>query len=54
MTLEKDKGYPKPPDLNMKRENRDINVGEWANIPKFCMLDDLVTPPRLELFFTTY
>ena len=43
MTLEKDKedqskyylSYPKPPVLDMKWENHDINVVEWANIPKF-------------------
>ena len=43
MTLEKDKedqskyylSYPKPPVLVMKWENRDVNVAEWANIPKF-------------------
>ena len=52
MTLEKDKSYPKPPVLNMKWVNRDINVVEWANIPKFSKLDDIVTPLRLlELFF---
>ena len=45
----------KPPVLNMKWANRDINVVEWANIPKFSALDDLVTPLRLlELFFVTY
>ena len=39
----------------MKWENRDINVVEWANIPEFSALDDLVTPFRLlELFFVTY
>ena len=63
MTLEKDKedqskyylSYPKPPVLDMKLANRDINVVEWANIPNFSALDDLVTPPRLlELFFVTY
>ena len=63
MTLEKDKedqskyylSYPKPPVLDMKWENRDINVVEWANIPEFSALDDLVTPLRLlELFFVTY
>ena len=43
MTLEKDKSYPKPPGLNMKWENRDNNVVEWANIPKFSAIDDLVT-----------
>ena len=57
MTLEKDKedqskyylSYPKPPVLDMKWENRDINVVEWANIP------NLLTPLRLlELFFVTY
>ena len=32
--------------------NLDINVVEWANIPKFSALDDFVTPLRhLELFF---
>ena len=63
MTLEKDNedqrkyylSYPKPPVLGMKWVNRDINVVEWANIPKFSPLDDLVTPLRLlELFFMTY
>ena len=63
MTLEKDKedqskyylSYPKPPVLDMKWANRDINVVEWANIPKFSALDDLVTPLRLlELFFVTH
>ena len=35
--------------------NRDINVVEWANIPKLSALDDLVTTLRLlELFFVTY
>ena len=35
--------------------NRDINFAEWANIPKFSALDDLVTPLRLlELFFVTF
>ena len=63
MTLEKDKedqskyylSYPKPPVLDMKSANRDINVVEWTNIPNFSALDDLVTPLRLvELFFVTY
>ena len=63
MALEKDKedqskyylSYPKPPVLDMKSANRDINVVEWANIPNFRALDDLVTPFRLlELFFVTY
>ena len=63
MTLAKDKedqskyylSYPKPPVLDIKWANRDINVVEWANIPKFSALDDLVTPLRLlELFFVTY
>ena len=63
MTLEKDKedqskyylSYSRLPILDMKSENRDINVVEWANIPNFSALDDLVTPPRLiELFFVTY
>ena len=43
MTLEKDKedqskyylSHPKPPVLDMKWENHDINVVEWANIPNF-------------------
>ena len=43
LTLEKDKkdqskyclNYPKPPVLDMKWENRGINVVEWANITKF-------------------
>ena len=55
MTLEKDKedqskyylSYPKPPVLDIKWANRDINVVEWANIPKFSTLDNIVTPLRL-------
>ena len=63
MALEKDKedqskyylSYPKLPVLDMKLTNRDINVAEWANIPNFSALDNLVTPLRLfELFFVTY
>ena len=27
--------YPKPPVLDMKWENRYVNVAEWTNIPKF-------------------
>ena len=63
MALEKDKedqskyylSYPKPPVLDMKSANRDINVAKWANISNFSALDDLVTPLRLlELFFVTY
>ena len=55
MTLEKNESYLKPPVLNMEWANRDINVVEWANIPKFSRLDDLETPLRfLELFFMTY
>ena len=39
----------------MKWANRVINVLDWANIPKFSALDDLVTPlKRLDLFFVTY
>ena len=35
----------------MKWENRDINVVDWTNIPKFSKLDDILTPVRLlELF----
>ena len=58
LTLEKDKedqskhylSHPNPPVMNW--ENRDINVVEWANIPKFSTLDDIVTPLRLlDLFF---
>ena len=30
--------YPKPPLFDMKWENHDINVVEWANIPKFLPL----------------
>ena len=60
MTLEKDKedqsnyylSYPKPPVLDMKSANRDINVVEWASISNFIVLDDLVNP--LRLFFVTY
>ena len=36
----------------MKWKNRDINVVERANIPKFSKLGDIVTPLRLlELLF---
>ena len=43
MTLKKDKedqskyylSYPKPPVTDKKWKNRDINVIEWANNPKF-------------------
>ena len=36
----------------MKWENRDINVLELANIPRFSRLDDIGTPLRLfESFF---
>ena len=43
MTLEKYRedqskyylSYPKPPVLDMKWEDDDINVAEWANISKF-------------------
>ena len=27
--------YPKPPVLDIKWENRYVNVAEWRNIPKF-------------------
>ena len=55
MILDKDKSYSKPPVLSMKWENRDIDVEEWANIPKFSALDFLVTPLRLiNLFFMKY
>ena len=38
--------------LDTKRENRDINVVEQANIPYFRKLDDIETPLRLfESFF---
>ena len=30
--------YPKPPVLDMKWENRDVNVAVWGNIPKFILL----------------
>ena len=36
----------------MKWENRGINVIERENIPKFNMLDDIVTPLRLLDFFS--
>ena len=63
MTLKEDKeeqskyyyNFLQLPALHMKGENRDINVVEWANIPKFSVLDDLVTLLRLfKLFFVTY
>ena len=62
MTLEKDKKdsnqyyftYPKPPVLEMKWTNCDINW-KWANISKFSTLDKLMTPLRLlKLFFVIY
>ena len=44
--------YPKPPILDMKWKNRNINVVEWANIQKFSKLDNIGTPLILfELFF---
>ena len=44
--------YPKPPVLDMKWKNRDINVVEQAIILKFSTLDNIRTPLRLfELFF---
>ena len=63
LTLEKDKedqskyyfSYQKLPVLDIKSANRDINVVEWANIPNFSALDNLVTPLRLlALSFVTY
>ena len=63
MTYEKDKedqskyylSYPKPPILDMKWANRDINVIEWANIPKFSTIENIMTSSKLlELFFGTY
>ena len=60
MTIKKDKedqnkfflSYPKPPVLDMKWENRDINVVELENTPKFSKLDEIETPLRLlGLFF---
>ena len=46
LTLEKDKedeskyylSFPKTPVLDMKWSYCDINVAEWANIPKFCAI----------------
>ena len=36
----------------MTWENHDINVVQWANIPKFSKLDNIVTTLRLfKLFF---
>ena len=63
MTLEKDEedqskyylSYPKPPVIDMKRTNRNINVVELANIPKLSALGDKLASLRLlELFFLTY
>ena len=63
LNLEKDKedqskyylSYPKLPVLDMKSANRDFNVAEWANIPNFNALDDIVTSLRLlELFFVKH
>ena len=39
--------YPKPLALDIKWENRDINVAERAKIRKFSKLDDIVTSLRL-------
>ena len=59
-TYEKDKedrskyylSYPKPPVLDMKWQNCDIDVVERANTEKIRKLDNIVTPLRLfELFF---
>ena len=59
-TLEKDRenqskyylSYPKRPVLDRKWENRDVNVQKWANIPKFCKLNGILTHLRfLKLFF---
>ena len=52
LTLEKDKeeqskyylSYTEPPVLDMKWANGDINVVEWAYVPKVSAPDDLVTP----------
>ena len=42
----------KPPLLNMKLENRDINIVERANISKFSKLDDIEIPlSLLKVFF---
>ena len=38
----------------MKRENRDINVVERTNFPKFSKLDDIVTPLILLELFVNY
>ena len=63
MTLEKDQedrrkyylSYPKPPILDMKWANRDINVIEWTNIPKFSTIENIMTSFKLlELFFGTH
>ena len=35
----------------MKWANRDSNVVEWANIPMFSILDNIVTVRLLELLF---
>ena len=44
--------YPNPPLLDMKLENRDINVVEQANIPQFSKLNDIGSPLRpFESFF---
>ena len=44
--------YPKPSVLDMKQQNRDINVMKEAQIPKFSKLDDMGILCRLfELFF---
>ena len=44
--------YLKPPALDMKWENRDINVVEQANISKLSKLDNIVISLRyFELFF---
>ena len=54
MTLEKDNedqskyylSYPKPPVLDMKKENHDINVVEWETFQSFLLYPMIIRRKR--------
>ena len=72
MTLEKDKEdqskyylcYPKPPVLDMKWKNHNINVVEWANFLQFppllgesvvlCLMESLTPIVKFEIFIIVW
>ena len=62
LTLEKDKedqskyylSYPKLPVLDMKWKNHDVNVLEWANIPKFPLMECLTPTVNFDIFMDNY